>query len=329
MNYELGIRNKVFSMAFLCLSFFLINNFIFLINSASAAGLYFTASSRTFAIGEVIPVKLLVDTENETLNAFEIKVNYPEEFLDLESISDGNSIINFWVKRDVGKDNSFVGVTVGGYKGNNGLLVQLNFRAKKIGRPVIYFSSSSKAHLHDGLGTEVQLDLTRSLQLVIDKVEVVKPIVPPKIPVEGKDINPPEDFTPIIAKSPHAFDNKYFLVFTTQDKESGMDYYEVQEASADKPVDSDWKRTESPYLLEDQELSKYIFVKAVDKAGNERVVGLRPQFKTFPLWFWLIILLLIMLVIILIVFVIIRLIGRKNKENKENKVLENNIQINP
>ena len=37
-----------------------------------------------------------------------------------------------------------------------------------------------------------------------------------------------------------------------------------------------WKVAKSPYLLEDQGLSSFIFVKAVDKAGNERTEKLEP-----------------------------------------------------
>jgi hypothetical protein len=38
-----------------------------------------------------------------------------------------------------------------------------------------------------------------------------------------------------------------------------------------------FKKAESPYVLEDQSLRSYVVVKAVDKAGNERVEILYPR----------------------------------------------------
>ncbi|GAI25310.1 unnamed protein product, partial [marine sediment metagenome] len=64
------------------------------------------------------------------------------------------------------------------------------------------------------------------------------------------DTTPPEASQLKIGKDPSIFEGKYFLSFVAQDKMSGVDYYEVKEGKRD------WKRVESPYLLEDQSLSK-------------------------------------------------------------------------
>ena len=44
----------------------------------------------------------------------------------------------------------------------------------------------------------------------------------------------------------------------------------------------DWRIAEGPYLLEDQSLESIIKVKAVDKAGNERMAQYLPERKPFP-----------------------------------------------
>jgi len=105
------------------------------------------------------------------------------------------------------------------------------------------------------------------------------------------DSTPPEDFKPEIGKDPAIFEGKYFLSFTTADKTSGIDFFEVKEGKRN------FKRAESPYLLEDQELKSIIKVKAVDKAGNERIAEIIPPATPFP--YGLIILILIIAVIIL------------------------------
>jgi len=59
-------------------------------------------------------------------------------------------------------------------------------------------------------------------------------------------------------------DGKYFLVFSTQDKGSGVDHYEVREGRF-----GGFSEVSSPYILKYQSLDKKIFVKAIDKFGNE------------------------------------------------------------
>jgi hypothetical protein len=60
------------------------------------------------------------------------------------------------------------------------------------------------------------------------------------------------------------FGGLYYIVFSTVDKQSGVDHYEVFENGA-------WEKVVSPYKLPDQSLKSEIKVKAIDKAGNERV----------------------------------------------------------
>ncbi len=90
------------------------------------------------------------------------------------------------------------------------------------------------------------------------------------------------------------FDGQYFIIFDAQDKQTGIDHYEVLESepgaeSAGESGRSDlirrfikgktpqWKVAQSPYLLEDQKLQSEVHVKAVDKAGNERTVKYFPE----------------------------------------------------
>ena len=87
---------------------------------------------------------------------------------------------------------------------------------------------------------------------------------------KSTDYDSPENFTPEIGRDSLIFSGKYFLVFATQDKNSGVNYYEVKEGGRT------FRRAASPYLLENQLLTEWIFVRAVDYAGNTRQVELRP-----------------------------------------------------
>jgi hypothetical protein len=90
------------------------------------------------------------------------------------------------------------------------------------------------------------------------------------------DLEPPDPFTPIIASDTAFFSGKYFLVFGTTDQSSGMAYYEVLEVPSGSVVGNlaQWQRATSPYLLQDQSLSSDIYVRAVDRSGNFRIVEL-------------------------------------------------------
>ena len=80
----------------------------------------------------------------------------------------------------------------------------------------------------------------------------------------------PQEFIPTIAQDPNVYDGGYFLVFSTTDKGSGIDHYEVFEAPSGGSVQSSspWHIATSPYLLTDQSLSSDIYVRAVDHDGN-------------------------------------------------------------
>ena len=90
------------------------------------------------------------------------------------------------------------------------------------------------------------------------------------------DATSPEKFQAEIGQDPSVFEGKYFLGFSTQDKTSGIDYYEVKEGKGD------FKRAQMPYLLDDQTLNGKIIVKAVDKAGNEQISEIIPPRKPVP-----------------------------------------------
>jgi len=109
------------------------------------------------------------------------------------------------------------------------------------------------------------------------------------------DTAPPEEFEPQIGQDPTVFGGKYFLSFATIDRMSGVAHYEISETRNQKQ--EAWKVGESPYLLEDQGLRSIIKVKAVDKAGNERIAEYLPAKKPFP--YWIILLIVVGLAIII------------------------------
>lgn len=154
--------------------------------------------------------------------------------------------------------------------GENGLILSVLFRAKKPGGGRIAIRGM-KVLKNDGAGaaaaaitSDFQFSIAQGDSAVVNKKE--------------SDREPPETFRPEVARDEALLGGKWFLVFATQDKESGIDHYEVKESRQRIfTLFQKWSRAESPYILRDQELRSNIFVKASDRAGNKRIMRIMPR----------------------------------------------------
>lgn len=235
-----------------------------------AAEVFFDAKDKTFARGEEFLTQVFLNTEEESLNAIEGNITFPTDLLEVREIRDGNSSVNFWIEKPHTLQSgiiAFSGITPGGLLDAKEFILSVIFRAKKEGSGAIEIRDM-RALLNDGKGTEAK---TKILNLEFRILESESQIPNPKFQTP-LDSEPPEDFKPIVVSDQNIFDGKYFLVFATQDKISGIDHYEAREG---------WwgwfNIIESPYLLKNQRLDEKIFIKALDKSGNERVVVISEQ----------------------------------------------------
>ena len=92
-----------------------------------------------------------------------------------------------------------------------------------------------------------------------------------------QDATPPEPFEVSIGRDERSAGGQHFLTFSAQDQASGIDHYEVSERRWRFLGRDQWQRRESPFILADQERKSMIKVRAVDRAGNERIVTVAPQ----------------------------------------------------
>jgi hypothetical protein len=252
---------------------------IIAVGRVNAAELFFEARNQEFTQGEDFLASIFLNTEGESINAVEGRIVFPEELLEVKDIRDGNSIINFWIERPKVEQAGIVGLSgiiPGGYQETKGFLFSVAFRAKASGSGAIEIHDA-KVLLNDGEGTPASIKISPFQFLISQEIPPA-----PQIVEIVKDTDPPEDFKPEIAQSSEIFNGKYFLVFSTQDKGSGIDHYEILEKYQSGSWQSlfkkeEWRIEESPYLLSNQKLKTYIYIKAIDKAGNERVAELQPQ----------------------------------------------------
>lgn len=214
--------------------------------------LFLTSPFSAFAATAVVSV----DTGGDNINALEGSVVFPET-VHIDQIGAGSSVISMWVippKQD-GYAVNFSGITPGGFSGTHTVFTIVgDFTGEDIARTRFISVTALK---NDGLGTQGTAVLSIAL-------------TPAKF-----DTEPPETFIPAIARDSNVFDGKYFLVFSAQDKSSGISHYEVREGWW-----GPFHEATSPYLLKNQGLTTDVYVKAIDNAGNERVAVVKAAHGT-------------------------------------------------
>lgn len=226
---------------------------------------YFVAPQNTVGVGKEVVVEVYVDTENESVNAVEGNILFPNNQIEVVDIRSGNSLINFWVEHPSVVDKgrvAFSGIVSGGVTGKV-YLFSVVVKALREGDTSFDFSNIQILK-NDGVGSTIKVKSVPLKVLVVSGADGGVGDI--------EDTIPPESFAPEVVQSNEMFDGKYFLVFATQDKGSGIDYYEVKEGFF-----GSYKKAESPYVLNNQKLDTKVYVKAVDKKGNEKIAVINPQ----------------------------------------------------
>lgn len=248
--------------------------FVFSPALARASDFFFDSTADKIHQGDTFIVQLKLSTTDNVINAVEGYLSYDNNKLEVKEISTGGSIFSLWPKLPViladKGEISFVGGVMGGSRTANAEILKIIFLAKKEGAAGLNFENNSLLFLNDGSGTKVSYTVKPFELLILERPAGL----PPKdewLPLVENDTNPPEPFELIIDKTPSVFEGDYFVSFFTTDKESGVDHYEIREGSGP------FIKASSPYRLTDQSLRNAIEVKAVDRAGNERVAVTHPQ----------------------------------------------------
>jgi len=222
-----------------------------------AASLELNTEKTTLDKGDIFTVTILLNTSSQTVNTIEGDLKYDSNFISAEALNTGNSFVNFWIEKPNIKKVGlihFAGMTPGGISTAKGEVLSVVFKTQKTGNTGLELNNTN-LYLNDGNGTILKSD-TKDISIAINQGvnnNITNFIFNDKIP--------PEKFNIIRTKVPSLFDGKYFVVFNTSDKQSGLDHYQVCELF--KCV-----LAESPYLLNNQTPFYYVMVKAFDMNGN-------------------------------------------------------------
>lgn len=293
-------KSEVTLTKFLWSTFWLLFFYVASVPQASAALLYFDPGQVEVNRGDSVTIGLRIDTdEGECINTVDAIVHY-DPAVRLVDVSRGSSILNLWVENPVIDEEkhtvTFAGGIPGGYCGRipgdpslTNVILDLIFKSPGLSigggeseSSRVWVDEQSQVLLHDGYGTNAPLRLQDSKIILAKNAGTSVTDEWRQDVIDDNDL--PSDFAITLSRFESAFSGKYFITFNAIDKQSGIDHYEVMEEPITKfhtftwgRADAPWITHDSPYVLEDQSLNSTIRVKAIDKAGNERIVTLVPD----------------------------------------------------
>lgn len=268
--------------------------------AAYAAMLYMDPSEAHTFRADTVTVAVRIDTDDgECINTADVVVQHDPSIIAVD-VSRGDSILSLWVEDPIINPEAhtvtFAGGIPNGYCGRvpgdprlSNVIARIVFQVPgfSVGggdtkEAEISFAPETRILLNDGLGTEAPLKVFGAKIALDDKAGIA--ISDTWSQAVQNDTLPPSPFSIELVQNDEVFGGNYYIVFSTTDKQSGIDHYEVleepiQELSLFKwgIPDRAWTNAKNPYVLIDQNLKSVIRVKALDKAGNERIAIFAPE----------------------------------------------------
>lgn len=251
-------------------------------HTAFASTLSLISDKSEIKTGGVFTSSILLDAQNAPINTIEGDLFFDQNLVKPEMVNIGNSFISFWVEKptvnNTGKIH-FSGIVPGGVNLLKGEVFRVVFRANNTGETNLSLNNVN-LYINDGQGTKDSTNIENV------NIKITQGDVGYFEEINKTDKTAPEIFKIVRTHDPSVFDNKYFVVFGTQDKGVGVDHYLVCEY-----LKKDCINSASPYLLKYQNPFYRIIITAYDTEGNIQEVIL-----TSPWLFIIIICLLILLI---------------------------------
>jgi hypothetical protein len=128
------------------------------VSVARASSLFLNPSTGTYAVGSIIPVDVIVDTEGKTINAISGTLEFPEGMVQPTSVKKNDSIVTLWIQQPSisthTSEISFEGLILNPGFSGRGKVLTVYFEVIATGSPVIAFSSGLTL-ANDGFGTNI------------------------------------------------------------------------------------------------------------------------------------------------------------------------------
>lgn len=151
-TYKNNFRKSFFPA--LCLLFFLC-----FARPTHAATLSFAPQTTSVSVGDIVSVKVLVNTGGTAVNVAGGTIEFPPDLLQVMSINTASSIFSLWVENptfsnSLGTIGWNGGIPNPGFSGDAGQAMSVTFMAKAAGNASLLFSNGTVL-ANDGMGTDV------------------------------------------------------------------------------------------------------------------------------------------------------------------------------
>lgn len=118
--------------------------FFFIVSPAFASNFYLSSQKSDIALGETIPVNVVIDTNNESINGVSAFLNYPNDKLEVAWISYGEA---FPIQAEESNEKGVIRISRGSFTGEVGnvTVATIGFRGKAQGAATVSFINESAA----------------------------------------------------------------------------------------------------------------------------------------------------------------------------------------
>jgi hypothetical protein len=275
---------RIFSI---CLAFLFGVSLALLPQAVTAASLYFSPSSGSYAVGSAFSVSVYASSADQAMNAASGVVSFPQDKLEVTSLSKSGSIFSLWVQEpsfsnSVGAIN-FEGIVLNpGFTGSGGKIFTINFKAKSAGTAVLNFSSGS-ALANDGQGTNIlggmgsaNYQLSAGSGTPTEPITETKPTVTTGVPA-----------APRVLSSTHPDSNKWYsnknpqFSWTLPADVNGVSFYFSQSPTSNPGSVSDGLLASKSYENVEDGIW-YFHIKMRNSAGWGPISHFKIQIDTAP-----------------------------------------------
>lgn len=184
------MEKKIYKFIIVILIFFSFVSF------SEAATLSISPASNNLQVGHNFNVKVIVNSSNP-INAVSASITFPANLVEIQSVSKAGSILDFWISEPNFSKNgvlNFEAVTLGGFGGGTGTVLNVTLKAIGVGTGKIIFNSG-QILANDGQGTDVT-GLLNPGSVSIEAKKMEEPDLEVKSKTE-KDIEPEKIFQPL------------------------------------------------------------------------------------------------------------------------------------
>ncbi len=156
--------------------------------TAEAASLYFLPSSGSYDVGKTLTASIYVSSSDQAINAVSGIISFPQDKLQVVSLSKTGSIMSLWVQEPSFSNTdgiiNFEGIALNpGYQGSAGKIISIQLQTKQMGQARLNIIDGSVL-ANDGLGTQILSNISGATFNI--NSEITEPIAPiSETPIES------------------------------------------------------------------------------------------------------------------------------------------------